>query len=199
MDLSYDGLKAEYASLWEKMTLLPEGKRLAEYQARIISKQRKVYSFVEERTKCPWYFVGILHLREAGVFDDEPNFHAWLYNGDPMRDHRLRPIRTVHVPIGLPPNPNCSWQVGACDAITRLFGAEFISSSPEYLAFAAEKFNGFGYRVFHHMRSPYLWGQTSVAEAGKYVRDREFDPSVMDSQLGTMATLKAILDGGMMK
>lgn len=63
--------------------------------------------------------------------------------------------------------------------------------SPAVVAWVLEKFNGFGYRVCHHVRSPYVWGATSVQQRGKYTADRRWDPSLMDPQIAGMALLAA--------
>lgn len=61
------------------------------------------------------------------------------------------------------------------------------------VAYASEKFNGFGYRS-RGMVSPYLWGGTSVQDRGKFVSDGVFDRSTMDPQIGTMALLRVIME-----
>jgi lysozyme family protein len=61
------------------------------------------------------------------------------------------------------------------------------------VAWLLEKFNGFGYREYHHIPSPYLWGGTVVQKPGKYVRDKHYDPTVMDEQIGGMALLAALM------
>jgi lysozyme family protein len=131
-----------------------------------------------------------VHTREAGC---PPNFHAWLHNGDPMFDHAGHPRQTVNVPRGRPPNPACSWEDGAMDAyeIEHLVGKK--DWSPAFVAWLLEKFNGFGYRVYHNIASPYLWGGTIIQKPGKYTHDRVWDPTVMDTQVGGMALLAALM------
>lgn len=190
LDLSFEALEGDYASKWRKMRLAPHFAAGAQNEAKRIAGNRVQYSIVQVQTKVPWYVTGLIHLREANL-----NFHAWLYNGDPMMDHRLHPVQTVHVPYHRPPNPAVSWSVGAVDALQEINVAQQDWEwTPERCAWVFERMNGFGYREWHHIPSPYLWGGTSVQEPGKYTRDKHFDPNVMDEQLGTMGILKFILD-----
>ena len=62
-----------------------------------------------------------------------------------------------------------------------------------YALFRNEGFNGFGYRN-KGLRSPYLWGGTTHQQRGKYVRDGVFDSTVMDTQLGVAAVIKAVVE-----
>jgi lysozyme family protein len=193
MNLTFDALRPEYEELWDiilrpgGLTRLPA--TLREAEAIMAPEARARFLTVEQRTGVPWFVTGIVLTREAG---SPPNFHAWLHNGDPMFDHRGVPRQTVGVPAHRPPDPAVSWEDGAVDAyeIEGLLDAEW---SPALVAFVLEKFNGFGYRLYHHIRSPYLWGATSVQQRGKYVADRRFDPAVMDPQIGGMAVLAALL------
>jgi hypothetical protein len=57
------------------------------------------------------------------------------------------------------------------------------------MLWALEPYNGYGYRN-KGLRSPYLWASTNHQQRGKYIRDRVFDPTVMDEQVGCAAQLK---------
>lgn len=191
-DLSFESLRPEYETLWSRV-IAPGGmtkSAQAREQALAIKAAKLRYQDVEARTAVPWFVTGIVHVREAG---SPPNFWAWLHNGDPMNDHNGHRRRTTHVPAGRPPDPYCSWEDGACDAYTyeSLTGKK--DWSPAFVAWLLERFNGFGYRLYHHIRSPYLWGGTVVQQRGKYPRDKQFDPDVMDEQIGGMALLAALM------
>ena len=99
------------------------------------------------------------------------------------------PIRVPGPPTHRPPNPACSWEDGAVDAykIEGLLNKK--DWSPAFVAWLLEKFNGWGYRLYHHVRSPYVWGATAVQQCGKYTSDRVWDATVMDPQIGGMALL----------
>lgn len=180
-------LRAEYLELWTKMQVVKV--REATSQARQVIAHKARYKAVEARTGVPWFVVGCLHMRES-----DGSFTTWLHNGDPMRRGGL-PVQTVHVPAGRPPNPNVSWEEGAYDALVVVEHFDSITEwGPEHVAYAAEKFNGWGYRSpARNIPSPYLWGGTSVQQRGKFVRDGVYDSTVMDPQIGAMAVLKQIM------
>jgi lysozyme family protein len=193
MPLTFAALRPEYEELWD-IILRPGGlTRLAatlrEAEAIMAPDARARFAAVEKRTGVPWFVTGIVLTREAG---SPPNFHAWLHNGDPMFDHSGAPRRTVNVPAHRPLDPAVSWEDGAVDAyeLEGLVDAEW---SPALVAWLLEKFNGFGYRLHHHIRSPYLWGATTVQQRGKYTADRRWDATLMDPQIGGMALLAALM------
>jgi len=193
MPLTFDSLRPEYEHLWRTINLPGGLTRVAatarEADAIMAADARARFLAVERRTGVPWFVTGIVLTREAG---SPPNFHAWLHNGDPMFDHNGIARQTVNVPAHRPPDPAVSWEDGAVDAyqIEGLIGADW---APARVAWLLEKFNGFGYRVYHHIRSPYLWGATSVQQRGKYTADRRWVPAIMDPQIGGMALLAALM------
>ncbi len=152
---------------------------------------RARFRAVEQRTGVPWFVTGIVLTREAG---SPPNFHAWLHNGDPMFDHKGCPRQTVNVPAQRPPDPAVSWEDGAVDAYEIEGLLDRSDWSPALVAWLLEKFNGFGYRIYHRVPSPYLWGGTTVQQRGKYTADRMWDATVMDPQIGGMALLAALME-----
>jgi len=194
MNLAFDALRPEYEELWGTvskpggLTRITETMREADAIMAPAAKAR--FQAVERRTFVPWFVTGIVLTREAG---SPPNFHAWLHNGDPMFDHEGVPRQTVSVPTHRPPDPACSWEDGAVDAYTIEGLLNKADWSPAVVAWLLEKFNGFGYRLYHHVRSPYVWGATAVQQRGKYTSDRVWDSTVMDPQIGGMALLAALM------
>lgn len=187
---SFEALKDEYLDLWDRMKVLKVNEANSQARRIITPAAKSIYKAVEVTTGVPWFVIGCLHMRESnGRFD------TWLHNGDPMRRNGV-PVRTVNVPAHRPPDPNVSWETGAYDALVVCEHLDLIKDwGPEHVAYAAEKFNGFGYRhPSRNIPSPYLWGGTSVQKRGKFVRDGFYDPNVMDSQLGAMAVLKQIME-----
>jgi lysozyme family protein len=184
---AFESVRQEYADLWAQMTVTKESEAAA--QARKIIRNKDRYKAVEATTKVPWGVVGCLHMRESNA-----DFNTWLHNGDPMRRGGV-PCQTVQVPRGRPPDPNVSWEEGAYDALIVIEHFDQIKDwGPERVAYAAEKFNGWGYRSpSRNIPSPYLWGGTSVQQPGKFVRDGVYDASVIDPQIGAMAVLKELL------
>jgi lysozyme family protein len=180
----YESLRNEYARKWDKM-VIDENKLDAFNSAadRIISHKND-YIDIEKETNVPWYFIGLLHLRESNL-----NFKTHLHNGDPLS------ARTRHVPAGRPRegSPPFSFKSSAIDAL-KMKGYDTINDwTIERIAFCLEKYNGFGYRA-KNVESPYLWSWTDQYSIGKFVADHVFDPTVYDKQLGCMGVLKCIFD-----
>lgn len=184
---SYDRLRPGYAALWAAMYVTKTAAAIAQAKHIIASKGR--YQAVQQASGVPWFVVGALHMREISG-----SFAGWLHNGDPMRRGGV-PAQTVHIPAHRPPNPAVSWEQGAYDALVKCEGLDDLSAwCPELVAYAAEKFNGFGYRnPGRNIPSPYLWGGTSMQKPGKFTADKKYDATVTDPQIGVMAVLKAIM------
>lgn len=184
----FERLAGEYARLWAAMHVTQQAG--ADRQAGAIVAHKARYQAVEKTTGVPWFVVGCLHMRESGG-----RFDRWLHNGDRMHDRAGNPARTVQVPANRPPDPNVTWEQGAFDAlIVCQHMGEIQSWCAERVAYAAEQYNGFGYRApARNIPSPYLWGGTSVQQPGKFIADGKYDPRVMDPQIGVMAVLKAVM------
>jgi len=180
---TYEALKSDYTRKWTGMVISPARLAAITKEADKVIAGRDVYTRLQNVTNIPWYFIGILHLRESSC-----NFNRHLHNGDPLSG------RTYHVPAGRPVkgNPPFTFEESAIDALTMMGYTSIKDWSIEQIAFSSEKFNGFGYRM-HGVPSAYLWAGTNQYISGKYVSDGVFDASVVDVQQGCMAILKTIL------
>ncbi|PNA15926.1 peptidoglycan-binding protein, partial [Pseudomonas sp. MPR-R1B] len=87
-------------------------------------------------------------------------------------------------------NPPFTFEYSAIDALTRegLTRMDWTTYIIERIAYANEKFNGFGYAM-HGVPSAYLWAGTNQYERGKYVADNVWSPYAVDQQLGVMGVL----------
>lgn len=188
MQYKFESLRAEYLRLWTGMRVTKVTE--AQKQARQIIANKDRYKIVEKATGVPWFVTGCLHMRESNG-----SFTRWLHNGDPMKRNGM-PCRTVQVPKGRPPDPDVTWEQGAYDALVVIEHLDEIKDwGPEHVAYAAEKFNGFGYRhPARNIPSPYLWGGTDRQKIGKFVRDGQYDRNTWDPQLGAMAVLRVLMD-----
>lgn len=187
--MNLDALKATYQTMWGNCTVTPS--RVAEVtqvSSRLVEQRAKLtYLNVENITTVPWWFVALVHEREASQ-----QWWANIANGDPWN----RP--TIHVPRGR--GPFKSWLDAAVDALTKTpVGTlrrvnDWKDWSAEGALVVLEMYNGFGYEIWHHENSPYIWAATNHEERGKYVKDGVFDPSVWDMQLGCAAMLKRMVE-----
>jgi len=139
----------------------------------------------------PWWFIGITHFMEAGLFYPKHfNFH--LHCGDPLT------ARTVHVPAGRPKadpiagkGKPYTWEESALDALTYMGYNKVKDWSIENCLVLFEKFNGMGYKK-RGVPNPYLWSYTTEYSKGKYVLDGKYDPNKVSKQPGTAAIMKVL-------
>jgi len=141
----------------------------------------------------PW-FIAIVSEREYG---GPPHWDRQLGQGDPLHE------KSVHVPSGMGPylsHPEDT--TPGNDAWTRCCVDVLLNSAP----FAAkwtiwtiggvltlfEEYNGLGYAK-RGVPSAYVWSGTDQYVSGKYVRDRVYDPKVVDVQEGCAAILAMMM------
>ncbi|HEX4850313.1 MAG TPA: hypothetical protein VFV08_05865 [Puia sp.] len=146
---------------------------------RLLSNKAR-YQTVEKRTGVPWWFIAVVHEREASG-----NFRTQLGQGDPLNQV------STHVPKGR--GPFATWEDGAFDALVKT--APFAARQKDWSIGAAldmlEKYNGLGYKK-RGIPSPYLWAGTNQYTRGKFIADGVFSASAVDQQLGCAGLLKAM-------
>lgn len=146
---------------------------------RLITPVAKArYQSVEKRTGVPWWFIAVIHEREASQRWDKS-----LAQGDPWNK------KSVHVPANR--GPFASWEDAAYDALVNCppYAARNKDWSIGNALTMLEKYNGLGY-YRRGIPSPYIWAGTDQYIRGKFVSDGKFDPNTVDSQLGCAGLLK---------
>lgn len=128
---------------------------------------------------------GVPQIWMAASFDRESSsdFTRSPAQGDPWRQ------TSTHVPKNR--GPFKTWTEAAVDAY-HLNGLDRVGAANWTWALACyygELFNGFGYRDYHRMRTPYLWGGTNLQQLGKYTSDGKFDAGHMDGQIGIVPVM----------
>lgn len=170
-----------YANLWKKTELV---KRTQAIQiADRIVKNLSAYTPITQATGVPEWAIGILHYRESNL-----NFGTYLGNGQTLSR------KTTIVPKGRGPFlGKGAFTRGAIDALEMMNFHKIKDWTAARFLYESERFNGFGY-FMRGINSPYVWGGTNHQQRGKFVRDGVFDPTVMDTQLGSAAILKALCE-----
>lgn len=155
-------------------TLNKTAERLCEQSA----KTR--YQAVSEKTGVPWYFIAVIHEREASQ-----SWAANLAQGDPWNQV------SRHVPRGQ--GPFSSWEQAAINALERTppFAAHNKDWSPGSALSMAEQYNGLGY-ASRGVPSPYVWASTNQYHRGKFISDGHYDPNAIDHQLGCAALIASM-------
>jgi lysozyme family protein len=141
------------------------------------------YQAVEKTTGVPWFFIAVVHEREASQ-----EWNTQLGQGDPL--HHV----SVHVPRGR--GPFATWEDGAVDALVHCdpYPASNKDWTPGPFLTMLEEYNGLGY-FMHGIPSPYVWSGTDQVRhpSGKYVRDGVFNSHVDDEQDGCAGMLLAMM------
>lgn len=172
-------IRDTYASQWAAMKIDDANRGLFNSVATRLYKNIGIYRSIERTTGVPATFIAVAHERESGG-----DLSTYLGNGESLS------MVTKLVPKGR--GPFGSFSEGAIDAL-RYEGLDKIRGwSLERMLYCLEAYNGWGYRMFHSMPSPYIWARTSIAQRGKYVADGKFDPTIMDVQVGCAGIIAAL-------
>lgn len=136
------------------------------------------YQAVEKLTGVPWWFIAVVHEREASQ-----NWNTQLGQGDPLNK------KSIHTPKGR--GPFQTWEEGAVDALVNCppYAAKNTDWSVGGALTMLEKYNGLGY-YNKGLPSPYIWAGTDQYTSGKYISDGKFSATTVDQQLGCAGLLK---------
>lgn len=172
-------LKAANLSRWKNARLTRDFSKVA---TRLCNPQAKArYQAVSTKTGVPWWFIAVVHEREASQ-----SWSANIAQGDPWNEV------SRHVPAGRGPFKN--WEDAAVDALVHCspHAAENTDWSIGGALEKLEEYNGLGYAA-RGVPSPYIWSGTDQYRSGKYVADHVYDPNVVDSQLGCAGLLMEMM------
>lgn len=155
--------------------------------ARARSGRDRYESIGEDLGGIPWWFCASVHMLECS-FSWTKHWH----NGDPLT------ARTRRVPAGRPRKGKApfTWLESAHDALTmpgKAFDRVEDWSIPHAL-WLLEGFNGFGYRLYRGIHSPYLWAGTNHYTRGKYVSDGRYSATAVSKQAGCAGLIKRLLE-----
>ncbi|NDB64666.1 MAG: hypothetical protein EB165_02730 [Euryarchaeota archaeon] len=181
----YEEVAREYGSLWATMQMRQNWTGAIDRRAKQIIGNRAHYQEVSALTGVPWWMVGAIHSMESGL-----NFGTHLHNGDSLKK------RTWRVPRGRPlgSSPPFTWEFSACDAI-RMKGWHKIQDwSIERVLYELERYNGWGYRLYRGIQSPYLWSGTQHYARGKYIADGKWSSTAVSGQTGCAPLLARIFE-----
>jgi lysozyme family protein len=175
---SFPKLKEEYSLMFSNIKIRDIA--LVKKTVDEIIKNKEIYQKVGI---APWYWIGCIHYRESTL-----NFNKHLHNGDSLKK------RTVNEPSGRPLSEpttigGYAWEVSAKDALQLKQLNKWTDWSIEGLLYQAERYNGFGYRLYKSNNSPYLWSGTDNWKSGKYLQDGKYSATATKDQLGVAPLL----------
>jgi lysozyme family protein len=180
-------LQAEYESWVAGAEVRPECRKLVDSIAERLLAHFDAghYVRVSTLTNIPIIWMATSFEREASS-----NFRLNPAQGDPLDSI------STHVPRGLGPyaEPG-AWDKAALVAY-HIDGIDLVGPGWTWAraCYEWEAMNGFGYRDFHRMRSPYVVGGTVLQQKGKYESDGKFNSEIMDSQIGCLPIAQAMVD-----
>ena len=186
-----------YTELYNKATIRPEYQGQVDLAIKKIINGQPRYEAVAKvlNNGIHWWFIGITHYMEAGMF--KYPFSKHLHCGDDLT------ARTVHVPKGRPKfNPGhgvnppsetnpYTWEESALDALSFMGYDKVKDWSLENCLILFERFNGLGYKK-RGVVNPYLFSFTTAYSKGKYVLDGKYDPEAVSKQPGCAALMKGL-------
>ncbi len=182
-----------FASCQIRSSWLPSIQSIAEK----IGTLRSQYAPIEAQTTVPWWFVGIIHYREASFRE------AHLHNGDPLTGRTIRSPQGR--PVALPANGiTYTFVESAVDALCMMKYDKAKDRSIAAWLWRFEMWDGFDY-ASKGLNSEYLWNGTnhfgSGSNQGKFIAEGQFDPFAKSDQVGAAAIVwyllhKGIIDAG---
>jgi lysozyme family protein len=177
----------EYQALWDTIAVKPSWNRQIDQRIDYLRRPDHWSEYVKlyKATGVPPQVTAVIHERESSG-----DLKGVLHNGEAIIGTGKK---TKLVPAGHGPF-NSFFDAGV-DAYRKegLDRFDWKAGGPARVAYALEKFNGFGYRK-HGIPSPYLWSGTQHYVRGKYIRDGVFSRTHVDTQLGGMTLLKRMMD-----
>lgn len=178
-------VKNNYQQMFDGMQIHADKLADIDAAAALISRNQSTYTAISNATpnKVPWFLIGLIHYRESNC-----NFNTHLHNGDPLT------ARTVNVPAGRPTtgNPPFTFMQSALDALQYQGWFTWNDWSLPGVLFKLEEYNGFGYRLYHGINSPYLWSFSNWYTKGLYVADNSYNANAVSNQAGVAVILKRI-------
>ena len=153
MVISLEALSKQYQLLFDTMIIHPGKMNSVIAYARQMTANKARYESVLAAVKkqfpassIPWQFIACVHYMEAGL-----SFNRHLHNGDKLT------ARTVQVPKGRPISgqPPFTFEFSATDALVYQGLHKETNWGIPNMLYKLEAYNGFGYRQYHNINSPY--------------------------------------------
>lgn len=176
-----ESLRKEYSTLFSSMEIREEWQYLIDRICNNILQNRSRYENSVKGTSIPWQIVAITHQMECNA-----DFNRQIFNGQ-----RIDSVTTI-VPKGL--GPWGSWEESTRDALEYHKWTQIEEWNIEQILYRLEEWNGWGYRLYSGIFTPYLWSGTQHYISGKYIRDGRYDKNAVSKQLGAAVTLWKIWD-----
>ena len=180
MQYPFASLSPEYTSLLARMQITRV--------AKVNAAAKKLIGLIDAgHYKAGCDATGVPQIVAAASFEREASSN---FNLNPAQGAPLHQRSTI-----IPHNGPFNTWTEAQEAAYELDGLDKIGAANwdwQHACYEEELFNGFGYRAWG-IHSPYLWAGTNNYTAGKYVADGKFSRTEVDSQLGVIPMMAAIV------
>ncbi len=179
-------LRREYADLFDSCVIPAKHAPLVEKAVAGLLTHQARYQALGDTLGIPWQVIAVIHAMESSQ-----NFSMHLHNGDPLT------ARTVQEPPGRPKTgtPPFTWEESATDALAFKKLKPGTDWSLAGTLYQLERYNGFGYRLYHpHVLSPYLWSFSTHYASGKYTGDGVWSNSAVSKQCGAATMLRRLAE-----
>jgi lysozyme family protein len=173
---SYGAAWPAYAKQWDKCSIVAKHVTEVKNTAAKLFKNKDRYNALATKTGVPWWVIAALHERESGA-----RFDRQLAQGDPLNR------RSTNEPIS---GPFSSFEDSAVWALHHDHLDTVTDWRVEKCLYWSEAWNGWGYRG--RVPSPYLWGDTTIQQPGKFIRDHVWSSTAWDEQEGVAAIWKGL-------
>lgn len=176
---TYADIADEYVAHFNGARIAPGKEKQVQAMVKLALKHKQTYLDIGNKFGIPWWFIAGLHQMESTY-----NFEGHLHNGDSLK------AKTVNVPADRPDgDAPFTFAESAKDALKMKGFADQTDWSLPRALYRFEKYNGWGYRKYRGIPSPYLWSFTTLYDKGKYVSDGSYDEDAVSQQCGVAALL----------
>lgn len=182
-------LLAENTKRAARVVVKPAFQKAAIKRAAAMLSHKDHYQSIADQIKekhrlhVPWWAIPLVHERECPRGVD--NWTCNIAQGSPFN------VKSRIIPHS---GPFGSFDLAAMDALVvqapRL--AQWTNWSLGGVATINEMYNGTGY-ARRGLPSPYVWSGTNIYVRGKYVADGRYDANKVDTQIGVIVSLKALM------
>lgn len=172
----------DYKTLWHSVYISRGNESTVQWYLNKCQEGKEKYQTIEKLTRVPWQLVACIHGMECSF-----NWKGYLGNGQLIIGTGKK---STWVPKGR--GPFETWEAGALDALSHDRYQKYSKWDLPTILYFAEGYNGWGYRKYRQIKSPYLWGLTNHHTVGKYVSDGRYDPDAKTRQAGVAIILKGL-------
>jgi lysozyme family protein len=172
----------EYKQLILTMEERSDKKGVIDWHMNFWERNKELYQKITDQTGVPAEVIFCIHGLECSFRMD-----AVLHNGQRIIGTGKK---TTWVPRGK--GPFDTWEEAALDALEHDGLTKVKDWDGPNALYELEAYNGWGYRKYRDILSPYLWSFSNHYTKGKYVSDGRYDRNAVSKQCGAALLLNRL-------